>query len=127
MACYQLKYSVLGDKQKAKKTKTLEGFCGALNSFLFKEYSPEEAPKESVQNNSRAKLDLIEFLNCTEKEVILVALDYAGLSINVTDLKNFLRLPVTSEVEVFETKLLIQNQSMINKFDCRPRSVQRSL
>ncbi|KAI9365858.1 hypothetical protein BD770DRAFT_312748, partial [Pilaira anomala] len=35
--------------------------------------------------------DFIEFLNKTQKEVILVVLDHAGLSTNVEDLKEFLR------------------------------------
>ncbi|EPB81410.1 hypothetical protein HMPREF1544_11872 [Mucor circinelloides 1006PhL] len=59
--------------------------------------------------------------------VILVALDYPGLSTNVEDLKEFLRLPITSEVEIYETEVLLQDENMIKKFDCRTRPLQRSL
>lgn len=36
-------------------------------------------------------LDMLEFLKVSESKVILVTLDYAGLSTNVEDLKEFLR------------------------------------
>ncbi|KAG1135902.1 hypothetical protein G6F37_013132 [Rhizopus arrhizus] len=83
--------------------------------------------------------DFIEFLNKTQKGVILVVLDYAGLTTNVEDLKEFLsnqkaikkiivdRLPITTEVEIYETELLLRDQKAINKFDCRTQPVQRSL
>ncbi|KAI8091724.1 hypothetical protein BDF21DRAFT_436578 [Thamnidium elegans] len=74
-----------------------------------------------------------------KKEVILVVLDYAGLTTNVEDLKEFLskqrnitkiiidRLPITYEVEIYETEMLLQDQNAIKKFDCRTRPIQRSL
>ncbi|KAL0142355.1 hypothetical protein V8B55DRAFT_1497199 [Mucor lusitanicus] len=71
--------------------------------------------------------DFIEYLNKTQKEVILVVLDYAGLTTNVEDLKEFLRLPITTEVEIYETELLLRDQKAINKFNCRTQPVQRSL
>ncbi|CEP08595.1 hypothetical protein [Parasitella parasitica] len=37
------------------------------------------------------------------------------------------RLPITTEVEIFETELLLQDPKAIKKFDCRTRPIQRSL
>ncbi|KAI7906936.1 uncharacterized protein BX663DRAFT_539719 [Cokeromyces recurvatus] len=117
------------------------------NSFFFKEYFTEEKPKVNVPNKSVIKLDkyqvnvlnnIVEYkgfletqkelgLDSTKKAVIWVVLDYAGLSTNVEDLKEFLRLPITSEVEIYETEVLLQDQKAIKKFDCRTRPIQRSL
>ncbi|KAL7325476.1 hypothetical protein PS15p_207949 [Mucor circinelloides] len=95
--------------------------------------------QDSFEGSDGSTVDLIEFLNSTKKKVILVALDYAGLSTNVEDLKEFLRkqknitkilidrLPITSEVETYETEVLLQDENIIKKFDCRTRPLQRSL
>ncbi|KAI9262889.1 hypothetical protein EDC94DRAFT_648136 [Helicostylum pulchrum] len=82
---------------------------------------------------------LLKFLNFSEKQVILVTLDYAGLSTNIEDLKEFLRnhenvktivvdrFPIKAKMEVFEREALLLDGDTINKFDCRRRPVQRSL
>ncbi|KAG0736000.1 hypothetical protein G6F57_013705 [Rhizopus arrhizus] len=94
---------------------------------------------DTIEETDGTTTDFIEFLNATKKEVILVVLDYAGLTTNVEDLKEFLseqrnitkiivdRLPITTEVEIFETELLLQDPKAIKKFDCRTRPIQRSL
>ncbi|KAI9021717.1 hypothetical protein CLU79DRAFT_702797 [Phycomyces nitens] len=83
--------------------------------------------------------DMLEFLEASESKVILVTLDYAGLSTNVEDLKEFSRkhksvekivvdrLPVKPEMEVFSRETLLLDEDAIRKFDCRKRSVQRSI
>ncbi|KAI9249081.1 hypothetical protein EDC94DRAFT_527904 [Helicostylum pulchrum] len=98
----------------------------------------------NIEGTGDTTIDFIGFLNSTKKEVILVVLkyiilDYAGLTTNVEDLKEFLseqrnitkiiidRLPITSEVEIYETEVLSQDQNAIKKFDCRTRPIQRSL
>ncbi|CAO3698272.1 unnamed protein product [Rhizopus stolonifer] len=94
---------------------------------------------DTMEETDGTTTDFIEFLNATKKKVILVVLDYAGLTTNVEDLKEFLseqrnitkiivdRLPITTEVEIFETELLLQDPKAIKKFDCRTRPIQRSL
>lgn len=102
-------------------------------------------------------LDLLKFLNFSENQVILVTLDYAGLSANGEDLKEFLRqivnkyyfrrylinlylrnheniktiivdwLPIKARMEVFERETLLFDEDTTKKFDCRKRPVQRSL
>ncbi|KAI8983046.1 hypothetical protein BDB01DRAFT_723226 [Pilobolus umbonatus] len=92
-----------------------------------------------IEGTDGTTTDNRQFLRATKKEVILVVLDYAGLTTNVEDLKEFLseqknitkiivdRLPVTTEVEIFETELLLQDPKAIEKFDGRTRPIQRSL
>ncbi|CAO3610314.1 unnamed protein product [Mucor hiemalis] len=93
----------------------------------------------TIEETDGTTTDFIEFLNATKKEVILVVLDYAGSTTNVQDLKEFLseqrnitkvivdRLPITAEVKIYETELLLQDPKTIKKFDCRIRPIQRSL
>ncbi|OBZ83499.1 hypothetical protein A0J61_08451 [Choanephora cucurbitarum] len=89
--------------------------------------------KSSNANQPFDKRDInstiIEGTDGTTKEIILVVLDYAGLTTNVEDRKEFLidKLPITTNVEVYQTDLLLQGQKAINESDCRTRPVQRSL
>ncbi|CAO3698274.1 unnamed protein product [Rhizopus stolonifer] len=46
---------------------------------------------DTMEETDGTTTDFIEFLNATKKKVILVVLDYAGLTTNVEDLKEFLR------------------------------------
>ncbi|KAI8643615.1 hypothetical protein BD408DRAFT_414573 [Parasitella parasitica] len=94
---------------------------------------------DTIEETDGTTTDFIEFLNITKKEVILVVLDYAGLTTNVEDLKEFLgeqknitkivvdRLPITNEVEIYAAELLLQDPKAMKKFDCRTRPIQRSL
>lgn len=36
-------------------------------------------------------------------------------------------LPITTEVEIYETEVLLLDQNAIKRFDCRTRRVRRSL
>ncbi|KAI8889926.1 hypothetical protein K501DRAFT_169841 [Backusella circina FSU 941] len=79
--------------------------------------------EDNIEGTDGSTKDFIEFLNSTKKEVILVILDYAGLTTNVADLKEFVskqrnitkiiidRLPITSKVEIYKTEVLLQDQN----------------
>ncbi|KAF1800342.1 hypothetical protein FB192DRAFT_1380265 [Mucor lusitanicus] len=91
-----------------------------------------------VEKTDGTTQDLLQYLKTTKKRVILVVLDYAGLTTNTEDLRDFLReytnvvqiivdrLPVTTEVEIFNTKLLLEDREAIKRFDCRTPPVHRS-
>ncbi|KAI8089079.1 uncharacterized protein BX664DRAFT_332116 [Halteromyces radiatus] len=83
--------------------------------------------------------DLLYLLDRTRAPVILVVIDYAGLSTNTEDLLQFIskykklekivvdRIPVTCEVEILSRHQLLNDKAIINKFNCRNRPVKRSL
>ncbi|KAL9543033.1 hypothetical protein PS6_009503 [Mucor atramentarius] len=121
-----------GEKDEANRTKLLQRMIEKLKSRSListagQPFYERDVNQDSFEGSDGSTVDLIEFLNSTKKKVILVALDYAGLSTNVEDLKEFLRLPITSEVETYETEVLLQDENIIKKFDCRTRPLQRSL
>ncbi|ORX52022.1 hypothetical protein DM01DRAFT_1337010 [Hesseltinella vesiculosa] len=82
--------------------------------------------------------DALQFI-AEKSKICLVALDYAGLTTNTADLKQFLRnneqikkiivdrLPISNEAHVYESSELIEEQEILKLFDCRKRSYQRSL
>ncbi|KAL7312371.1 hypothetical protein PS15m_008135 [Mucor circinelloides] len=133
-----------GEKDEANRTKLLQRMIEKLKSRSListagQPFYERDVNQDSFEGSDGSTVDLIEFLNSTKKKVILVALDYAGLSTNIEDLKEFLRkqknitkilidrLPITSEVETYETEVLLQDENIIKKFDCRTRPLQRSL
>ncbi|KAG2198842.1 hypothetical protein INT47_000758 [Mucor saturninus] len=69
------------------------------------------------------------------KSIRLVVLDYAGLSKDPTDIKNFIReLTSTKEVVVYHghkfesiPRQNVLHGKTIKRFDCRPGYVKRSL
>ncbi|KAG0735269.1 hypothetical protein G6F23_011707 [Rhizopus arrhizus] len=109
--------------------------CSSANDPLHK----RDAGQVGFEGADGSTKDMLEFLKVFESKVILVTLDYAGLSTNVEDLKEFLReyesvekvvadrLPVKPEMEIFNRETLLLDEDAISKFDCRKRSVQRSL
>ncbi|KAI9359712.1 hypothetical protein BD770DRAFT_419320 [Pilaira anomala] len=124
--------------EKLKSRSLVDKVFVSKTSTANQPFHERDINENNIEGTDGSTIDFIEFLNSTKKEVILVALDYAGLSTNVEDLKEFLskqrnitkiiidRLPITSEVEIYETEVLLQDQNAIKKFDCRTRPIQRS-
>ncbi|KAG2236192.1 hypothetical protein INT48_003811 [Thamnidium elegans] len=93
-----------GDKDKEKRARLLRTMIDKLRSrslvdkvFVsqsslanepFKKRDINDDVFEGADGSTR---DLLNFLNFSEMQVILVTLDYAGLSTNIEDLKEFLR------------------------------------
>ncbi|KAI7853140.1 hypothetical protein BDC45DRAFT_511425 [Circinella umbellata] len=81
--------------------------------------------------------DMISYIGITSK-VSLVVLDFAGLTTNVNDLKQFLldmpnivniivdQTPKKNQVTMFSRDQLLNDQEKINQFDCRTNRIQRS-
>ncbi|KAI7851660.1 hypothetical protein BDC45DRAFT_445094 [Circinella umbellata] len=81
--------------------------------------------------------DMISYIGITSK-VSLVVLDFAGLTTNVNDLKQFLldmpnivniivdQTPKKNQVTMFSRDQLLNDQEKINQFDCRTNCIQRS-
>ncbi|KAG0847737.1 hypothetical protein G6F17_012265 [Rhizopus arrhizus] len=125
------------DKLKSRSLiqKVFVSECSSANDPLHK----RDAGQVGFEGADGSTKDMLEFLKVSESKVILVTLDYAGLSTNVEDLKEFLReyesvekvvadrLPVKPEMEIFNRETLLLDEDAISKFDCRKRSVQRSL
>ncbi|KAG1164499.1 hypothetical protein G6F46_003360 [Rhizopus delemar] len=141
-----------GEKDKEKRARLLRIMIDKLKTrSLVQEVFVSECSSANDPLNTRdadqmgfegadgSTKDMLEFLRVSESGVILVTLDYASLTTNVEDLKEFLRehecvqkivvdrLPVKPEMEVFTRETLLLDEDAINKFDCRKRPVQRSL
>ncbi|KAI9267758.1 hypothetical protein EDC94DRAFT_646503 [Helicostylum pulchrum] len=100
---------------------------------------------EKVNGNTQ---DLLKFLETTQNNVCLVIIDFTGLSTNTDDLKNFVRtfhkcfiicnnhkklkkiiidkLPFENETESITREIILENSSIVNLFNCRTNSNQRS-
>ncbi|ORY88522.1 hypothetical protein BCR43DRAFT_448696 [Syncephalastrum racemosum] len=82
-------------------------------------------------------LDMISFLAVTPN-VSLVVLDYAGLTTNIKDLKQFIintpnleniivdQLPQQHKIKIFSREQLLMDDSNLALFDCRVACVQRA-
>ncbi|KAG2233965.1 hypothetical protein INT48_006457 [Thamnidium elegans] len=132
----ELGLEIIGYARKSFSDKNEENSTKLLRMMVEKLRSQSLVDKVFVSKTSAANQpfhkrdinqDNIEGTDGCTTEVILVVLDYAGLTTNVEDLKEFLRLPITYEVEIYETEMLLQDQNAIKKFDCRTRPIQRSL
>ncbi|KAI7896476.1 uncharacterized protein EV154DRAFT_492417 [Mucor mucedo] len=79
--------------------------------------------------------DMIKFLATTSQKVRLVAIDFAGMSTNVDDLRCFIKsskaikelvVDEGHKITVFTRHELLHNDDIINKFNCRRGLVKRS-
>ncbi|KAG0752828.1 hypothetical protein G6F26_012933 [Rhizopus arrhizus] len=82
--------------------------------------------------------DMIEFIKKSDKKVCLVAIDFAGLTTNCSDLQSFVseheqlekiiidNLPWENEVTIIDRKEIEKNEEVLQVFDCRERPIQRS-
>ncbi|KAG2226824.1 hypothetical protein INT45_005789 [Circinella minor] len=92
-----------------------------------------------ADGNAQGMLDM---LKKTRNNVVIVIIDYAGLTTDPDDLLLFIspffrnyqqieqifvdRLPITYEVEKYTRQQLLQDENCIQKFDCRSKPVQRA-
>ncbi|KAI8142343.1 hypothetical protein BJV82DRAFT_517120 [Fennellomyces sp. T-0311] len=82
--------------------------------------------------------DMLEYISCTEK-IVLVTLDYAGLTTKPNDLLLFLQnnsniskivvdnFPHTNAINDYSALDLRDNSDLRNHFDCRRGTYQRSI
>ncbi|KAI9484547.1 hypothetical protein BDB00DRAFT_854993 [Zychaea mexicana] len=89
---------------------------------------------ECVFRNTQA---MISYIQSSEKNVCLVAIDFSRLSINTNDLTTFIEnhenlktiiidtLPYKHKVHVFERHSVLENPSLLNAFNCRSKPIQR--
>lgn len=81
--------------------------------------------------------DLISYLGIANK-VCLVAVDFAGITATVNDLKNFVRettsikkvvidlSPFGKSIKVYDRHQILANQKKLNEFNFRKGSLQKS-
>ncbi|KAI8388577.1 uncharacterized protein BYT42DRAFT_528538 [Radiomyces spectabilis] len=96
--------------------------------------------KTSIQlcsMSNMSTLDMLEFI-ASKSKICIVALDHAGLTTNTHDLREFLRshpqvkkiivdkLPHTHEILVYDCKELVKDDELLQAFNCRIASFQRS-
>ncbi|KAI9267295.1 hypothetical protein EDC94DRAFT_633994 [Helicostylum pulchrum] len=79
--------------------------------------------------------DMLKYISDKEKKIILVAIDYAGLTINCEDLKSFLssvkeividQILSKNKVRMYTSGELLNNEEKLKEFDCRKNCLQRS-
>ncbi|KAI8066485.1 hypothetical protein BC940DRAFT_347512 [Gongronella butleri] len=105
----------------------------------------ELASRDKNARSSRNQLgdgdtqSMLTALKDSTNPIILVILDYAGLTTNTPDLKNFLlefdkvhyiyidKTPWQAHVEMLATEQILRDSDILNKFDCRSPSRPRSL
>ena len=81
---------------------------------------------------------LIEYLNTSWAQIILVCFGYAGLTTNLDDRQQFLsnhrnirkilvdRLPYAHEVNILNSEEIVTSNNVASKFDCRRGPEHRS-
>ncbi|KAI7896026.1 uncharacterized protein EV154DRAFT_493246 [Mucor mucedo] len=80
--------------------------------------------------------DMLDYITMSNRTVRLVVIDYAGLSTNPDDLKEFVRkhkqlkeiaVDEGQKMTVFSRHELLKDEKLLQKFNCRIGSVKRSL
>ncbi|KAI7907299.1 uncharacterized protein BX663DRAFT_426190, partial [Cokeromyces recurvatus] len=78
------------------------------------------------------------YINSSETEVCLVAIDFARLSTNIGDLQNFFNvhkklttviidaLLYDNKFHEFKREAVLNDPTILSSFDCRSKPVQRS-
>ncbi|KAI9356064.1 hypothetical protein BD770DRAFT_420412 [Pilaira anomala] len=105
-------------------------------SFYKRDFNDQNILSELDKVNGNTQ-DFLTFIQENDK-VCVVALDYAGLTTNMTDLKNILRnnpklqkiiidlYCYENQFKVFDREQLLNNVNDLKLFNCRPNYRQRS-
>ncbi|KAI8369390.1 uncharacterized protein BYT42DRAFT_107918 [Radiomyces spectabilis] len=92
-------------------------------------------PGYTFEDCSGNTQDLISKITKSARQIRLVIIDYAGLSINPDDIKLFISLnkhirevivDIGHRVEVYSRHDLLENPKILEKFRCRSACVKRS-
>ncbi|KAI8968265.1 hypothetical protein BDF20DRAFT_839387 [Mycotypha africana] len=82
--------------------------------------------------------DMLHYLQSAKHNICLVSIDYAGLTSRSQELRRLIEnnekikkiaidtFALDSEIHIFDTKLLASDPSLLTKFDCRKKILQRS-
>ncbi|KAI9245017.1 hypothetical protein EDC94DRAFT_637933 [Helicostylum pulchrum] len=147
----EIGYEVVGYTRKSKGEKDDIIRIRLLNLMLEKLKTRSLADKVFVSPNSEMKKkpvemmsyliangdtqDMLKYISDKEKKIILVAIDYAGLTTNCEDLKNFLssvkeividQILSKNKVRMYTSGELLNNEEKLKEFDCRKNCLQRS-
>ncbi|ORE15184.1 hypothetical protein BCV71DRAFT_185876 [Rhizopus microsporus] len=103
------------------------------------EFSKRDTSKKSLKFMESFKssfmIDLLLFLKAETRMVRLIAIDYAGLSTNVEDLRSLVNnhkcvkeivIDKGHRVELFSRKQLLKDDEVLRLFRCRTKAVNRS-
>ncbi|KAI7896050.1 uncharacterized protein EV154DRAFT_493345 [Mucor mucedo] len=100
------------------------------------EKKPVEMMSHLIANGDTQ--DMLRYISDKEKKIILVAIDYAGLTTNCEDLKSFLstyssvkeividQILSKNKVRMYTSGELLNNEEKLKEFDCRKNCLQRS-
>ena len=81
---------------------------------------------------------MLHYLQSTDCDICLVSIDYAGLTSRSQELKRLIEnndkikkiaidtFALDNEIHLFVTKLLASDPTLLIKFDCRKKVLQRS-
>ncbi|KAG1175470.1 hypothetical protein G6F70_004089 [Rhizopus microsporus] len=98
------------------------------------EFSKRDTSKKSLKFMESFKY-LLLFLKAETRMVRLIAIDYAGLSTNVEDLRSLVNnhkcvkeivIDKGHRVELFSRKQLLKDDEVLRLFRCRTKAVNRS-
>ncbi|KAG0748382.1 hypothetical protein G6F57_003500 [Rhizopus arrhizus] len=82
--------------------------------------------------------DMLRYISDKEKKIVLVAIDYAGLTTNCEDLKSFLstyssikevvidHILSKNKVRMYTSGELLNDEKKLKEFECRKNCLQRS-
>ncbi|KAG1612699.1 hypothetical protein G6F46_008295 [Rhizopus delemar] len=92
----------------------------------------------SVINSDGDTQDMLKYINDKNKKIVLVAIDFAGLTTNCQGLKSFLSIYSNSkevaidyissknEVKMYTSGELLNDEKKVKEFECRKSIIQRS-
>ncbi|KAG0808253.1 hypothetical protein G6F16_013742 [Rhizopus arrhizus] len=121
----------------------VEQFLVSISSLASDEFNNRD--KNSRYNNIIKQLDHVEgntqdslnFIS-KQKKIYLVAIDYAGLSINPNDIKELIRnnesiaeiiidnLPWKNDAVFLSRERIMDEERLLDAFDCRKACLKRS-
>ncbi|CAO3681921.1 unnamed protein product [Rhizopus stolonifer] len=82
--------------------------------------------------------DMLRYISDKKKKVILVTIDYAGLTTNCEDMKSFLStyssikeiaidlIPSQNKAKMYTSQELLNDEKKLKEFECRKKCLQRS-
>ncbi|KAI8140465.1 hypothetical protein BJV82DRAFT_219014 [Fennellomyces sp. T-0311] len=126
-------------QERSNAAKVYASPSGSSNQKIIERDIPKpvQLMKELTSATGTAQ-DLIGYLSHTERDICLVVLDFAGLSVDPSDMCEFIckfpvikkividLIPSTGHVRVLDTAMLKSSSSELEMFCCRQSLVQRS-
>ncbi|KAL1929732.1 hypothetical protein VTP01DRAFT_1870 [Rhizomucor pusillus] len=129
---------ILEDRSLATKI-FVSPSCISSEPFNSRDNSLDKTAMTGLKNVAGNTQDLLHYAQATKTNICLAAIDFAGLTTNVEDLKKLLStnnrikkvavdtFSSTNELFIFDSDNLIRDSNLIQKFQNRKSAIRRSI